>query len=94
MLPLCHCGPLENSRTYSSAHKKVTKEERLGLKQLSTNPEIVIKKADKGSAVVIMQTTDYLREGYRQLSDRNFYNTLTEDPTLAISNKICAVLTK
>ena len=35
------------------------------------NPEIVIKKADKGSAVVIMNTTDYLREGYRQLRDHN-----------------------
>ena len=60
----------------------------------SSNPEIVIKKADKGSAIVVMQTTDYLREGYRQLSDRNFYTKLTEDPTLSIFNKICAVLTE
>ena len=51
----------------------MTKEEKLGLDALKNNPEIVLKKADKGSAVVVMNTTDYLREGYRQLSDPNFY---------------------
>ena len=85
---------LLNCRTHSSPNKNLTKQEWIGLKQLSSNPEIVIKKADKGSAIVVMQTTDYLREGYRQLSDRNFYTKLTEDPTLSISNKICAVLSE
>ena len=60
--------------------------------ELKSNPEIVIKKADKGSAVVVMNTTDYLREGYRQLSDRNFYIKIREDPTEKISEKICKVL--
>ena len=40
-----------------------------------------------------MQTTDFLREGYRQLSDTEFYTKLKEDPTLDISKKICKVLT-
>ena len=80
---------LLNCRTHSSPNKNLSKQEWIGLKELSSNPEIVIKKADKGSAIVVMQTTDYLREGYRQLSDRNFYTKLTEDPTLSISNKIC-----
>ena len=38
----------------------LTKQERLGLTELANNPNIVIKKADKGSAVVVMQTIDYL----------------------------------
>ena len=32
-----------------------------------------------------MQTTDYLMEGYRQLSDKEFYTKLKEDPTINIS---------
>ena len=52
------------------------------------------KKADKGSALVIMNTTDYLKEGYRQLSDTNFYTKLRQDPTLDISKKVCQVLTE
>ena len=53
----------------------------MGLDELRKNPEIILKKADKGSAVVVMNTTDYLREGYRQLSDPKFYQKLKEDPT-------------
>ena len=48
---------------------------------LKNNENIVIKKADKGSAVVVMNTTDYLREGYRQLSDQKFYQLKETDET-------------
>ena len=40
-----------------------------------------------------MDTVGYLREGYRQLNDRNFYNKLDHDPTGDISKRICIVLT-
>ena len=73
--------------------QNITKDERAGMRDLQNNPHIVIKKADKGSAVVIMNTTDYLREGYRQLSDGNFYTKLKDDPTIDLSKKICQVLT-
>ena len=43
---------------------------------------------------MIMSTTDYIKEGYRQLSDTNFYTKLRQDPTLDISKKICQVLTE
>ena len=72
----------------------LTKEEWKGLLELRKNPNIVIKKADKGAAVVIMDTTDYLREGYRQLNDPNFYTKLEHDPAKTISDKICKVLTE
>ena len=39
-----------------------------------------------------MNTTDYLREGYRQLTDSNFYTKLKDDPTQRISDKICQTL--
>ena len=44
-------------------HDNLTKEERIGMRSLTENPRITIQKADKGSAVVVMNTTDYLREG-------------------------------
>lgn len=36
----------------------------------------MVKPADKGSAVVIMDRKDYLWEGYRQLEDVNYYTKL------------------
>ena len=64
------------SKNKRRPRQNLTKEERQGLNELTTNSEIVIQKADKGSAVVVMNTKDYLREGYRQLSHTNFYPTL------------------
>ena len=43
---------------------------------------------------MIMNTIDYLREGYRQLSDPNFYSKIDHDPTSTISEKTCKVLTE
>ena len=85
---------LLKSKLKPNHQHNLTKEQWKGLMELRKNPEIVIKKADKGSAVVIMNTTDYLREGHRQLSDPNFYTKIREDPTEKISDKICKVLTQ
>lgn len=46
------------------------------LEQLSSNKDIVLKPADKGSAVVIMDRADYLHEGFRQLNDTHYYAKL------------------
>lgn len=46
------------------------------LQQLSRNNDVVLKPADKGSAVVIMDREDYLFEGHRQLNDSNYYSKL------------------
>ena len=73
-------------------HDNLTKEERRGLRTLRENPHITIKKADKGSAVVVMNNTDYLREGYRQLQDENFYQKVPNDMTNQISDKIADTL--
>ena len=48
------------------------------LNKLSKNKSIVIKKADKGSAVVLLNRDDYIKEGERQLSDTNYYRELLE----------------
>ncbi|KAJ8046123.1 hypothetical protein HOLleu_09311 [Holothuria leucospilota] len=49
--------------------------------QLRSNKDIIIKPADKGSAVVVMSVTDYISEGERQLSNTSIYKPLTHDAT-------------
>lgn len=47
--------------------------EVLALKQLMSNKNIVLKPADKGSAVVLMSREQYLWEAYNQLNNKNYY---------------------
>ncbi|CAB4018210.1 Hypothetical predicted protein [Paramuricea clavata] len=42
--------------------------------------DIVVKKADKGSAVVVWGLEEYKNEAYRQLSDENFYECIHFNP--------------
>ena len=55
---------------------------------MTSNKDIIIKKADKGSAVVVMNKKDYLREGYRQLSDKK----IDHDPTTNVASEIQKIL--
>ena len=64
-----------------SKRSNITPLERSAIKELLNNHTIIIKPADKGAAVVVMNREDYLKEGYRQLSDPLFYRALVEDPT-------------
>lgn len=57
---------------FHKTRSNLSMAETLALKQLSDN-NIVIKPADKGSSVVIMDKSQYLWEGERQLSDANYY---------------------
>ena len=59
----------------------LTKSEREALNNLKNRTDIVIKPADKGGALVIMNSKDYLKEGLRQLNDTNYYQKLNKDPT-------------
>ena len=63
------------------SNRNLNQKQAESLKQLKQNPHIIIKKADKGSAVTVMNTLDYIREGYRQLSNSNYYIELDTDPT-------------
>ena len=55
--------------------------ERSALTELTKAKDIIIKAADKGSAVVIQDLDDYIQEGLRQLSDPNFYRETPYDFT-------------
>ena len=68
--------------------KNLKKQELKAMRELHTNSDIVIKPADKGGSIVIMNTTDYISEANRQLNDHNHYEKLQEDPTQKFNNHI------
>lgn len=59
-----------------STKPNLSKAEVNALKSLQNNSSIVIKPADKGSAVVIMDRDQYIWEGNRQLMDKKYYTQL------------------
>ena len=72
---------LTEYRPRAPKNQNLTLVEKQALAELVANRDIVIKPADKGSAVVIQNKDDYISEGYRQLSDNNFYIEVQNDLT-------------
>ena len=71
---LSHCPDFSRSRNVTLAQYKA-------MTRLKENNSIVIKKADKGSNVVIQNVTDYVQEVLRQLQDPAFYMKVNSDLT-------------
>ena len=68
--------------------KNLKKEEYQAMRKLYMNNDIVIKPADKGGSIVIMNTTDYINEAERQLNNPDHYEKLQEDPTQKFNTHI------
>ncbi|XP_078584852.1 uncharacterized protein LOC144867010 [Branchiostoma floridae x Branchiostoma japonicum] len=65
---------LEHQKTTSEPHKKnISELERKALVELKKMTNVIIKPADKGSAVVIMNREDYIQEALRQLNNKDHY---------------------
>ena len=64
------------------------KSERIALEELAKDKNITIVPADKGRAVVVMNTVDYKNKAKQLLSDENTYQRLNKDPTSKFSNKL------
>ena len=79
---------LEQSTLAKSKHSNLKRCEIEALKLLKSNDQIIIKKADKGSAVVIQNRSDYIKEGLRQLNDTNFYHEQSTDLTMIHKEKV------
>ena len=70
----------------------LTLEEREALKALVNDEGIVIKPADKGSAIVVWDREDYEKEAQRQLYDEKIYEKVNRDPIPEVNKKIDGVL--
>ncbi|CAJ0956971.1 unnamed protein product [Ranitomeya imitator] len=66
----------------------MTSLEQQALDSFIKDKELVVKPADKGGAIVVMDQRDYLAEIHRQLADRTIYEPLSHNPTSSIATKI------
>ena len=53
---------------------------------------VIIKPADKGGAVVIMNMSDYCNEANRQLQDSQHHQLLSNDPTVDFRRELLELL--
>ena len=72
---------LESNKIPKQNRRNMTNAEFTAKKDLANDKSIIIKKADKGSAVVVQNHSDYINEGLHQLSDKNFYLETKTDLT-------------
>ena len=59
-----------------STQNNFSAEESKALRGLAADKTIVIKGADRSSAVVVWDRSDYLHEASRQLPDQNIYENV------------------
>uniref|UniRef100_A0A8C5M571 Reverse transcriptase domain-containing protein n=1 Tax=Leptobrachium leishanense TaxID=445787 RepID=A0A8C5M571_9ANUR len=74
-------------KNHKSKHSNVSKLVREAIRKLSNDPSIVIRQADKGGAIVILNYSQYAQEMHSQLMDRTTYTPLPKDPTADIVSK-------
>ena len=79
---------IKSSKTKNNPRDNLTKSERETLLNLQKRNDIIVTKADKGDAVVILDIQDYINEANRQLNDTNNYEQLDFDPTELHTEKI------
>ena len=66
-------------------YNNLTSKERQALYDLRNNKHIVIKGADKGSAVMVWVKEDYIKKAEKQLGDSDVYEEVPDDPEPLIS---------
>ena len=81
---------LKNKQGSKSFHN--LPDEKQALLDLQSDTSVLIRPADKGGSVVLMDRTVYVNDGHRQLLDNTFYKKLRSDPTCQFQNTIFTVL--
>ena len=71
-----------------SRKKNLSKEEYKAIKSLRNNPGIIIKPADKTSAIVILEKQFYRNEGERQLHNNQFDEETVTDLTGEVIHRV------
>ncbi|CAJ0930570.1 unnamed protein product [Ranitomeya imitator] len=68
-------------------------EEKRALSTLKENKQIIIKSADKGGSIVVLDRDYYMREIRTQLRDIDTYQPIGNNPTFEISKEIKDLVT-
>ena len=69
----------------------ITKGERIAIAKLKKDPSRTVLTADKGVALVVMNTEDYKKKA-EELLNQNTYRAITSDPTMKLKNKMISML--
>lgn len=80
-----------SKKNYKDANN-LTYAERNVLTKLTTNESITIRPADKGGALVVMDTSKYINEILRQTNDDMIYEQLGADPTLKFQKELFEII--
>ena len=64
--------------TFTDVKDNLSAKERQALKTLKNKNELNLKKADKGTTTVVMDTPKKIKEGFEQVSNDKFYKPLEE----------------
>lgn len=75
----------------SKLHNNLTAEQRAALKALASDESIVIKPADKGGALVVLDSEEYKEACEQTLSNADFYEELPSDPTAKYQDDVAHV---
>ena len=84
-MKLEYISKLEEKQHPTLEHNNLTRNERLTLKELASNHDLIINKANKGSNIVIKDRSDYVEEGIQHLSNENTYLSLDRDHTAKVT---------
>ncbi|XP_069495233.1 uncharacterized protein [Ambystoma mexicanum] len=71
-----------------SHNSNFSKRQRASALKLAKDKNLIIRQADKGGAIVLMNRSDYIKECERLLSDNVSYLKLTGDPTARLTKII------
>ena len=82
---------LENFNPSAERRQNISPEQRQALKSLAGNRDVIIKPADKGGQIVLLDRCFYLQEALRQLNDTTYYVPLPEplQPSTQIEIRNC-----
>ena len=69
-------------------HDSLSSDQRNALHDLKSKNNIVIKPADKGGSIVIMNKDKYIKETCTQHHDGRFLKKIDNDPTPTLKNKL------
>lgn len=71
-----------------SSKTNITKGEAAAIKKLMNNNDIIIRPADKGSGITVMDTDDYIKRVETDLMANDTYKEMKKDCTPAVTNKV------
>ena len=74
--------------TKKKKYPNITPQEKIAIKELSDNTDIVIKPPDKGSAIVIQDRDKYIVEAQCQLSNKDHYRRTGTKTATQVCNKV------